>query len=237
MGVDTPLIPSEVYNKTSSSTYFQPSKKAYPAQNCTSHTKATTVGRMPKSICMCKSTREIWAKSQFSVQNYLIMRLPRQVCGVLWLNSKSTFSSLELGVRGVTKCSLSCSWGQESPWLQTGSPLLFWQVPPHPLSPCALWRLHVHCWRWDLVCTGSEGKTLCPDVLIPCGNPLHHTWPPMAGLDKVNDCCATEVTCAHWSLQCAHKRGPPPLLEQLNAFYLEICTIYVQFSPHTTKLH
>lgn len=98
----------------------------------------------------------------------------------------------------------------------------------------------------DSTCAAGEGiwhaqapkeKPLCPDVLIPCGNPLHHAWPPTAGLDKVNDCCATEVTYAHWSLQYAHKRGPPPLLAQLNAFYLEICTIYLQFSPHTTKLH
>lgn len=165
------------------------------------------------------------------------MRLPRQVGWVLWFNFKSTFSSLELGVHGVTKCSFSHTWGQESPWLQTGfSPALLAGASPSP----APW------FSDDSTCSAGDGiwsaqaqkeKPLCPDVLIPCGNPLHHTWPPMAGPDRVNDCCATEVTYAHWSLQCAHKRGPPPLLVQLNAFYLEICTIYVQFSPHTTKLH
>lgn len=85
----------------------------------------------------------------------------------------------------------------------------------------------------------SDLKTLCPDVLIPCGTLLYHTWPPMAWFDKVNDYCGTEVAYAHWSLPCAHKRVPPSLLMQLNAFYLEICTIHVQFShpPHTTSLH
>lgn len=85
----------------------------------------------------------------------------------------------------------------------------------------------------------SDLKPLCPHVLIPCGNPLCHTWPPVPWFDKVNDYHATEVMCAHWSFWCAHKRVPPSLLTQLNAFYLEICTIPAQFShpPHTTSLY
>lgn len=172
------------------------------------------------------------------------MRLPRQVGGVLWLNFLLLNFMVKVHLLLIGTGSPWCNQvfflpqpGPRKPLAPTGfSPVLLAGASPSLRSWCCL-MIHVGSWRWDLVCTSSEGKPLCPDVLIPCGNPLHHTWPLMAGPDKVNDCCATEVTYVHWSLQCAHKRGPPPLLVQLNAFYLEICTIYVQFSPHTTKLH
>lgn len=187
---------------------------------------------MQKYICMYKTVKETWAKRQSCAQNYLIMRLPRQVCGVLWLIFKSTLSSLDQGVRGVSKCSFSCSWGQESPWLLTGFSLLFWQVPPHCslcslMTPCVLLEMGFGVLR-------LRRKKPLPRCANPLWQPLHHTWPPMAGLHKVNDCCATEVTYAHWSLQCAHKRGPPPLLEQLNAFLLRnLHNLRAIFSPHS----
>lgn len=107
---------------------------------------------MQKYICTSKTIKEIRAKRQFCVQNYIIMRLPRQVCWVLWLSFKS-FSSLELGAHGVTKCSFSCSWGQESSWLQTDfSPVLLAGASP---------------------CPGSLGSLMTPDVLLGMGFGVH----------------------------------------------------------------
>lgn len=188
---------------------------------------------MQKYICMCKTIREIWAKRQFNVQNDLIMRLPRQVCGVLWLNSKSTFSSLELGVRGVTQCSLSCSWGQESPWLQTGlSPALLAGASPSPLSLCSLMA------PCALLEMGFGVHRLRRKNPLPrCANPL---WQPTSPHMTSNGrawqgqwlLCHRGYLCSLKSPMCTQE-GPSPSFRAIKCFlFRNLHNLRAIFSPH-----
>lgn len=163
------------------------------------------------------------------------MRLPRQVCGGLWLNFKTTFSSLELGVHGITKCSFPCSMGQEDS--RQVSPLLFWQVPPHPLAPGGLWWLHVCCCRWDLAHTSSEGKA----PLARCANPLWqptspHTTPDGRAWQGQWLLCHRGYLCSLKSPMCTQE-GPSPSFSAIKCFlFRNLHSLRAIFSPHNQAL-
>lgn len=196
---------------------------------------------MKNNLWTCETMGETKANSR--VRNCPTMRLPREACRLLII--KFQVHLLGAGSLGYNQLLLLQLGSGEPPapdkflpWISGRSFPIFSLLVFSDKSVCTAGDGIWHACS-DVKTPCSDVKTPCPDVLIPCGNPLHHTWPPMAWFDKVNDYCATEVTYAHWSLQRAHKRVPPPLLMQLNAFYLEICTICVQFShpPHTNSLH
>lgn len=161
------------------------------------------------------------------------MRLPRQVGWVLWLNFKSTFSSLELGVHGVTKCSFSHTWGQESPWLQTGfSPALLAGASPSPGS-LVLWWLHVLCWRWDLECTSSEGKTPLPRCANPLWQPTSpHMTPDGRAWQGQWLLCHRGYLCSLKSPMCTQE-GPSPSFSAITCFlFRNLHNLRAIFSPH-----
>lgn len=180
---------------------------------------------MQKYICTSKTVREIWAKRQFCVQNYLIMRLSRQVCGVLWLNLKSTFSSLELGVHGVTKCSFSCRWGQETPWLQAG-------FSPAPGSLSSLMTPDA------LLGMGFGVHKLRRKTPLPrCANPL---WQPTSPHMTSNGrtwqgqwlLCHRGYLCSLKSPTCTQE-GPSPSFSTIKCFlFRNLHNLRAIFSPH-----
>lgn len=163
-------------------------------------------------------------------QNYPIKRLPREACGFLRVKFQ-VHLLVGAGSPGRNQLPLLLPLGSRKP------------LAPDRFLPCISGRcfpiFSLLAFSDESICAagdgiwhaGSDVKTLCPDVLIPCGNPLHHTWPPMAWFDKVNDYRATEVTYAHWSLQRAQE-GPSPSFNAIKCFlFRNVHDFHAIFSP------
>lgn len=188
MGVNIPLsshfLSSETYNKSSSSVHvFSPKYKCLTLK----HTQANSLhkaklyllkpnqqGRMKKNLCTCETIGETDAKRQSCVQDCPTMRLQREACRFLVVKFQ-VHLLLGAGTLGHNELPLLLQLGSREP------------LAPDKFLPCISGRsfpiFSLLVFSDESICTAGDGiwharsdvKSRCPDVLIPCGNPLHHT--------------------------------------------------------------